>query len=108
MPSSTVLGRGVRPGHQDAGRPARAHAGQLTPRLGQLAAGAIVRGPLVDEDDRRRAPDARSSAKAARPGAQLRVRGLVPRGRDLDEVGDPVAGGDERIVGGLDRCAAAG
>ena len=99
-PSSTSFGRCVRARHEEA-RPARQRdARELAPLLVELAAGGRLRGPLVDEDDRRRPPDRDLLPERPDPGPERRVGRLVAGGRLLVEVGDPVARGDERVVGG--------
>ena len=97
--------RGIRPRHQEAGPAGKGHAGQLAPRLGEFATGADRRGSLVDEYDRARSPDGDLLPQRPDARGQLRVGGLVAWRRLLAQIGDPVAGLHEGVVGGLDRRA---
>ena len=101
-PSSTCSVVAYGPGIRKHGRPARATPCEVTPRLGQVAAGGDLGGALVDEHDRGRSPEGDLLPQRPDAGAQHRVGRLVARGRGLEQVGDAVAGGDERVVGGLD------
>ena len=85
------------------GRPARATPGRWPHGSVELATGAGVRHALVDEDDGGRAPDGDLLPERTDPGGQRRIGGFVTSRRDLEEVGDAVAGGHQRVIGGLDR-----
>ena len=93
----------VRTRHQEARTSRQGHAGELAPRFGQRPPRADGRRPLVDEHDRGRPPDGDLLPERPDAGGQLRVRRLVTRGRDLEQVRDAVARGHERVVGILDR-----
>ena len=102
-PSSTCSTGAYGPGIRMHGRPARATPGKVAPRFGQRPTGADRRHALVDEDDRGRSPDGDLLPERPDAGGQVGVRRLVARGRDLEQVGDAVAGGQQGVVGGLDR-----
>ena len=102
-PSSTRFDRSVRAGHQDARPAGQRDARQVAPRLRELATGTGVRHALVDEDDGCRAPDGDLLPERTDPGGQRRIGGFVASRRDLEQVGDAVAGGHQGVIGGLDR-----
>ena len=112
MPSSTCSVVAYGPGIRKHGPTGEGDALEMAPRLGQVAAGGDLGGPLVDEHDRGRSPQGDLLPERPDAGAQGCVGRVVAGGRDLEQVGDAVAGGHERLVGGLDggrrraaRCA---
>jgi hypothetical protein len=74
---------------------------ELAPLLIELSTSGSFGGPLVDEHDRRGPPERDLRPERPDAGPQHRVRGVVPGARDLVQVRDPVARGDERVVGGV-------
>ena len=94
-------GRTGRASGSTAGRPGPPRAGAPTSRAtpgrrrsSRRACRRHDRGRSPDRDLLPERPDARGEGGIGR---------LVPRGRELDQVRDPVAGGHQRVVGGLDR-----
>ncbi len=102
-PLVDLLGRGVRAGHQEARPSGERDPGQLAPRLGQGSPGRDRRAALVDEDDGGRAPDRDLLPEGPDARGQLGIGRLVAGRRDLEQVGDAVAGGRQGVIGGFDR-----
>ena len=95
--------RRVGSGHEEARSAGHGHACQLAPRLRERTGRDDLGGSLVDEDDRRGPPDRDLLPERPDPGSERRIRRLVTRSRDLQQVGEAVSGGDERVVGRRDR-----
>src|SRR5450759_1618991 len=101
-PRVDLLARRIRAGHQEARAGGQREALDAAPGLRDVPAGARLGAALVDEDDGRRTPDRHLLEQRPDPRPEPRLGRRVAWRRELEEVRDPVASRDERVIGALE------